>query len=369
METLAPFDPRTTASGRSYRAVDLDDLDDGQRRKIVFDRRSRSRRTEWPTWLLVCVIYGSWFGIASQATRIGLPIAIGLLAVVSAWYTSLQHELLHGHPTRFPAFNALLGFAPLAVWFPYAVYRRTHIEHHATTALTDPETDPESFFVTVQDLRGAPRIIRALWVARATFIGRLSIGPAWTLASTARDAYRRVRRGERQDIPAWIAHALAVAALAAWLDLRCGIAPLWFFASGYLALSIASVRSFQEHRYHRDPSRRSVINHASWPWRLLFLNNTLHAVHHDFPSVPWFALPAVYRRHAAGYDGREDGFVMRGYREWWQRFAFVPADYVAYSRDALRSAAEPLASAAAGPSSRAAQSLPIPSDLIGAPLP
>lgn len=365
MEPLSPFDPRPTASVCAHGAVYLNEE---QRRQIARDRRSWHWRTEWPTWLLIAAVYGGWFGIASNATRIGLPVAIPLLAVASAWYMSLQHELLHGHPTRSPTLNALLGFAPLAVWFPYAVYRQTHLAHHATSALTDPDTAPESFFVSSRDLSSASSAIRMLLHARATFIGRVSIGPAVTLVLTGHDAYRRVMGGDRRTLVTWIAHALAVAVLAAWLELRCGVPPWAFFASGYLALSIALVRSFQEHRYHPDPACRSVINHVAWPWRLLFLNNTLHAVHHDLPSVPWFALPKVYRDHAATYDARNAGFVVRGYREWWQRFAFVAADYVAYSREASHGAAR-RDDDSAEPSRCAAQALPIPSDLIGAPLP
>ncbi|RQS56684.1 fatty acid desaturase [Burkholderia sp. Bp8963] len=314
----------------SRHALSATYLNEPQREQVAAERASWTWRTDWPTWLLICTIYGSWFGIAMQASRIGLPTAIPLLAIVSAWFMSLQHELIHGHPTRSPIINAALGFAPLAVWFPYAVYRRSHLKHHATTALTDPIADPESFFVSSCDWLQAPGIVRTLWRARATFAGRVMIGPALTLASTARDASRRIASGDWRDVPACVAHGVALAALCVWLDRKCGI-PAWLFVMGvgYPALSITSVRSFQEHRNHADPKRRSVINHPSWAWRLLFLNNNLHAVHHDLPSVPWFALPTVYRRHASAYDQRNEGYVVSGYLEWWRRFAFTPASFIA----------------------------------------
>ena len=91
-------------------------LDDDQREALASLRNSWTWRSEWPTWLLIVVIYGSWFGFATHARQLGLPIAAALLAVLGAWYMSLQHELLHGHPTRWPFINALIGAAPLAVW-------------------------------------------------------------------------------------------------------------------------------------------------------------------------------------------------------------------------------------------------------------
>ncbi|MFC0400192.1 fatty acid desaturase [Paraburkholderia rhizosphaerae] len=329
MESFDSAHLQTTAPHRAPGAVYLDEA---QRQQVCAERASWAWRTEWPTWLLISTVYAAWFGIATQASHIGLPIAIPLLSVASAWYISLQHELLHGHPTRYPAFNALLGFAPLAVWFPYRVYRRSHLAHHAAPSLTDPDADPESFFVSTGDWHRAPSVVRALWIARATFAGRVLVGPALTLASTAHDACRRIARKDRQDVPAWAAHGLALAALVIWLDRQCGI-PAWLFLCGvgYPALSITLVRSFQEHRYHPDRTRRSVINHPSLAWRLLFLNNNLHAVHHDLPSVPWFALPVVYRRHAAAYNQRNAGYVVHGYLEWWRRFAFTPVRFVAHS--------------------------------------
>jgi len=123
-------------------------LDDTQRNAIARLSMSRAWRTQWPTWALIVAIYGGWFGLATHARVLGLPLTTALLALVSAWYMSLQHELLHGHPTRSAHLNALLGFAPLAVWFPYRVYRDSHLQHHDDPHLTHPGCDPESYFVS-----------------------------------------------------------------------------------------------------------------------------------------------------------------------------------------------------------------------------
>ncbi len=185
---------------------------------------------------------------------------------------SLQRELLHGHPTRWPFVNMLFSLAPLAVWFPYAVYREAHLRHHDDAHLTEPGRDPESYFVTSAQWAGAGAALRLALAARNTFAGRMLIGPLFSIA-------------ERQwrIVESWIVHGAALALLVHWLDTRCGIS--WrAFGIGYPALALASVPSFQEHRAADDARHRTVINEAAWLWRLLFLNNNYHAVHHDLPA-------------------------------------------------------------------------------------
>ncbi len=306
-------------------------LDDTQRQELARAAVSWRWRMQWPTWLVVAAIYGGWFGVAFPARRLGLPVALPLLAVLSAWYMSLQHELLHGHPTRWPRVNAWLGAAPLAVWFPYGVYRRSHLQHHCDYDLTRPWADPESFFVGEHawTAKGAP--MRALLTFRNTFVGRVTIGPAFAIATVLREAAARIRAGDRRDLPGWLAHGAALAVLLLWLDRACGIAPaVLLLGASYPALSLSAIRSFHEHRVAVDPAQRSVINEAAWPWRLLFLNNNFHAVHHDLPGVPWFALGQVYARRRADYHVRNGGYLVRGYGEWLGRFAWRPVAPVAH---------------------------------------
>ncbi len=299
-------------------------LDDAQRHALARQRASWTWRTEWPTWLLIAAVYGGWFGIAMHTRTLGLPLTTVLLALFSAWYMSLQHELMHGHPTRSPFINGLLGSAPLAVWFPYGVYRDLHLRHHDDPHLTRPERDPESYFVSRAAWRRAGPSMRALLTARNTFAGRLLLGPAFAIATTAADALRKIARGDWRDVPVWLAHFAALAVLTIWLDRVCGIAPWCFIAGvGYPALAVSSIRSFHEHRAVDEHEQRSVINEAAWFWRLLFLNNNYHAVHHDLPHVPWFSLREVYETSREQYIERSGGFVVKGYSEWMRLYAFA----------------------------------------------
>ena len=298
-------------------------LDDQQRDTLLRLRASVTWRSEWPTWLLIVAVYGSWFFVATHARLLGLPLATALLALAGAWYLSLQHELLHGHPTRSSTFNALLGFAPLAVWFPFGIYRDSHLAHHNDLHLTHPGLDPESWFVDAGTWQESGPFVRALLVARNTFFGRLALGPACSIVATLAAALRKLADGDVRDLPTWIAHGVAVVALASWLAHRYGLPPLALMLAGYGALSVSAVRSFHEHRVADDAAHRSVINEAGWFWRLLFLNNNYHLVHHDLPSVPWFALRGIYEASRGQYIERSGGFLVKGFSEWMKLYSFT----------------------------------------------
>jgi fatty acid desaturase len=300
-------------------------IDDAQRHRIQQLRASWRWRSEWPTWFLIVAVYGGWFATALNARSIGIPLAVSILAVLSCLYLSLQHELLHGHPTRFPLFNALLGVAPLAVWFPYAVYRESHLRHHNDVHLTDPDLDPESYFVSAERWRGAGVAVRFLLVIRNTFFGRIVLGPWFSIVKTIGSAFTQIARGNGRIAAAWALHLVLLGLLATWLERYCGISPaLFIFGVGYPALALSAIRSFQEHRAADHVAERTVINEASWAWRLLFLNNNFHAVHHDLPSVPWFAVASVYHGHRDAYLARNGGFIVRGYQEWLVRHGVQP---------------------------------------------
>ena len=76
-----------------------------------------------------------------------------------AWQMSLQHEAIHGHPTRMKWLNTAIATWPLALWLPYETYRLTHLQHHNDAYLTDPLEDPER---TIFRSSAGTRFIRSL---------------------------------------------------------------------------------------------------------------------------------------------------------------------------------------------------------------
>jgi fatty acid desaturase len=305
-------------------------LDKTQTREVAALSRTFIERTEWPTWLLIASIHGGWLGvvIAVHAGHLSLLAATPLLIVLCAWHMSLQHELLHGHPTRSVRFNQLLGSVPLSIWYPYRIYRDSHLAHHRDARLTTPGLDPESNYVLDEQWRAASPLQRGLWRARKTFIGRLVVGPPLSIVTMLKGTFDDWRRGELRYVRVWSVHAVIVVALLFWLQRFEGIS-WWYYllVVTWPALSLAMIRSLYEHRADRNPKHRIAINEAGWAMRLLYLNNNYHLVHHDLPHLPWYHLPRVYRVRRNAYAARNGSFVIHGgYWELLKCYAWHETD-------------------------------------------
>jgi len=240
----------------------------------------------------------------------------------------------NGHPTRSSRINKLLGSVPLAIWYPYAIYRDTHIAHHRDDSLTEPNIDPESNYVLREQWMNAKAWQRALWRMRKSFVGRLIVGPPLGVVTLLAQAFNEWRRGDSRYASTWVIHAALVTVLLAWLQFYAGI-PWWYYLLGvtWPALSLAMIRSLYEHRAARDPKHRTVINEAGLLMRLLYLNNNYHLVHHDLPHLPWYHLPHAYRIRRDGYAARNGGFLIQGgYWELLKRYFVRETDFPVHPR-------------------------------------
>ena len=111
---------------------------------------------ELPTLLLVLATYAGWLAVtfATATGRCGSSRRSPRFCITL--HSSLQHEIVHGHPTRWRALNRLLGIVPLSLWLPYDRYRTLHRKHHIDERLTDPLDDPESYLLAPEDWRAQP---------------------------------------------------------------------------------------------------------------------------------------------------------------------------------------------------------------------
>ncbi len=254
-----------------------------------------------------------------------LALAFGAWFV--CWQGSLQHEALHGHPTRSSLFNALVAYPPLWLWLPYPLYRESHLIHHRDEQLTTPGVDPESYYVTAEAWRRMSRWRRALLYGRNSLLGRLCMGPAMAYTELAVVELRRLRAGDRGHVVYWLAHAPAVAGVLYWAVGVCGI-PLWayvlFFA--YPGLSLTMLRSYAEHRPAREPAQRTAVVETGPVMSLLFLNNNLHAPHHAEPGLAWYDLPAYYRSRREAILEGNGGYLFPSYVDQARRFLLSPKD-------------------------------------------
>src|SRR5215469_10268133 len=150
---------------------------------------SRSSRVpvEIPTLLLILATYGGWMSVTFAYTRWPLAIVAPIAAVLITLHSSLQHEIVHGHPTRWPWLNRLFAIVPLSLWLPYDRYLHTHRAHHVNPRLTDPLDDPESYYWRPEDLARLSAVSRLFHEIQQTLAGRIVLGSFWRIGMFLRD--------------------------------------------------------------------------------------------------------------------------------------------------------------------------------------
>jgi fatty acid desaturase len=254
-------------------------------------------------------------------------ISTPLLVLLLAWYMSFQHELTHGHPTRNETLNRLIGLPPLAIWYPFDTYKEDHLKHHDDAHLTEPGVDTESNYITPAQAATMGALALWLYKSQRTVLGRFLIGPAIVNVSLWTRTARALAGGDARALKVWAVH-LPLVALLLWILERNTTITAWHYCFGiaYPALGLAMLRSLYEHRPGALPAHRTVINEAAAPWRLLYLNNNYHVVHHAYPQVPWYQIPALYAAERAAWHVGNGGFVLPGYWHLVRNFAWRAID-------------------------------------------
>jgi fatty acid desaturase len=281
-------------------------------------------KINWRTLLVTGFILGGLLLWGLAFTAMPLWIAAPLGSLLLTWYGSLQHETIHGHPTRSKRLNAAIGGLPLSLWVPYPIYRQTHVQHHRHSGhrLTELGHDPESFYLPPGYLAKVGPLRRLVLQANCTLAGRLILGPAIAMATFWSQEYHRTR-GDRRRRAVWHRHALGVAAVLVWMSFVCHI-PLavYVFLVVYPSVSLTNLRSFAEHRADDPSQARTNVVEAHPFWALIFLNNNLHTAHHDHPHVPWYELPALWQRTQGSAD--RAGRVFTGYGQVAKEYLWRP---------------------------------------------
>jgi len=280
---------------------------------------------ETPTLVLAGVIYGGWLGLTLCWRALPIWLAVPVGAWLCAWQMSLQHEVIHGHPTRSQRLNDLIGAPPLSLWLPYALYRDSHRLHHRDAHLTDPLEDPESTYMSADAWRRAGLARRWLHVACNTLVGRLLLGPPRAVVGFwVRQG--RLIGGGRRDV-AWVCltHGVAVALILVWVCGVCHIG-LFTYVAGvvYPATALLMIRSLAEHRAADGVEDRSAVVENAGLLGLLFLNNNLHLLHHERPHLPWYVLPAQWRATRADLLTARGSPVYRSYLQVAALYALRP---------------------------------------------
>ncbi len=284
--------------------------------------RRIARRVEWPTILVLAGCYAGWLAATFSYELIGPWLLVLIAAPLVTLHSSLQHEALHGHPTRSATLNEILVFPPLGLLFPYRRFKALHLRHHNDQSLTDPYDDPESFYLAAADWQRLPEWLRRMLEFNNTFCGRFTVGPLVMLVGFLASEVRLMQAGNVMVRRAWLQHFAGLALVFAWTAIVCGI-PVWLYVLvAYLGLSILTVRTFAEHQAHEKHGGRTVIVEASPLFGLLFLNNNLHYVHHEHPHVAWYDLPRLYRARRDEFLAANESYSFPGYGEMFRRYLF-----------------------------------------------
>jgi fatty acid desaturase len=291
--------------------------------RIVTSEIVLPTRVEWPTVAVACSIAALFATVLRWHDELPTAVVVAALALLAAWYNSLQHEVIHGHPTPWRRINVALASLPIGLVIPFGWYRSCHLAHHRDEHLTDPTLDPESFYVSAAAWESYGPVRRAEVRVLNTLPGRMLIGPpvltcrmiaaAWS-ALRARPFGTAVRAGRHI---AGIAVVLAVVIV-------CGL-DVWVYVLGaaWFGWSISLLRSFAEHRFV-DGGTQSAVVRAGPVMSLLYLNNNLHVSHHARPGVPWYQLPAVHERLEADAVAAAGAGLYTSYLDVVRRFAVRP---------------------------------------------
>jgi fatty acid desaturase len=271
---------------------------------------------EAPTFMVALIVHAAWLWLTWYGARLPAWALMGLAPLggfVVAWHGSLQHEITHGHPTRWRGINTAIGSLPIGLLLPFGIYREQHLVHHRSPALTDPLFDPESFYVTRSWWGQAQWAERALARARMTVVGRLLLGPPSIALRFLASELSALARGDFSHARVWAVHLIGVSVVVAWLEFVGMSVSRYLFCFAYPGMALTLLRSFAEHRPAAEVAHRSVIVESGGLASLLYLNNNLHVVHHDEPALPWYELPARYAARRGEVLASNGGYVLPGY--------------------------------------------------------
>jgi len=281
--------------------------------------------------ITVGLIFACYLGLGIATTVLSsVSLVLGFVATIMliALHSSLQHEALHGHPTRSRLVNEMLVFPAVGLLVPYQRFRDSHIAHHHDEILTDPYDDPESNFLDPMVWAQLARWKRAILRANNTLLGRILLGPAMSEIAMIRGDLKLIAAGDHAVARAWILHALGVIPVLAWVLTYAKMPLPVYVVAGYLGFGVLKIRTYLEHRAFANAPGRTVVIEDRGLLSFLFLNNNFHAVHHANPKAPWYRLPGLYWQDRQQYLDRNSGYFYPNYRVVFAKYLFHAKDPV-----------------------------------------
>jgi fatty acid desaturase len=284
-------------------------------------------KVEWPTVFLIIIHWLAFCTLTLSYQHLQWWIILPLGGFLIALFGSLQHEVLHGHPTPKQWLNEALIFPNIALWMPYAIYKSTHLTHHINDQLTDPALDPESYYLCPIKWQNTSSWAKAYFRFYNTFIGRVVWGPIHAMLAFWASEMHLITRGDWQRIRCWGIHLLSCLPVCYWVLAVCDI-PFWAYVAlfVYPGVSLTMLRSFIEHQAVEKTKERSIIVETNAIMSLMFLNNNLHAVHHQHPKLAWFKIPQIWQSDRSAVLQANGNYYFAGYLSIIYRYWRTPKE-------------------------------------------
>lgn len=294
--------------------------------------RPANKMTEqkpWVEWPTLGLIVGHWLAFIFFALQYTSHSAFSLigLALVLAFHSSLVHEIIHDHPFRSVRLNHLVAIIPLDLWLPYRLYRESHLKHHVSRNLTDPDLDPESNYISQEAYDQLSPLGRLWGEWQRPLLGRITIGAATRIL---RYQWRILSALIRCDAKIWriyTEHVLWAIPVIYFITQVAHI-PLVVYLTGAIlpGFGLILVRSFAEHKALPEcEERTAIVEHASF-FGPLFLYNNLHALHHAEPMLPWYHYRARFSERRAELLNANGVLWYRDYWQLFKRYSLRPQD-------------------------------------------
>ena len=284
-------------------------------------------RAELRTILLLIICYSLIGLIVINPLELHLILQMTFLIPLITLHSSLQHEFLHGHPFKAQWINDLLVTLPVGLYLSYHRFKESHLKHHNNHILCDPDKDPESWYLNDEDWHEKSKFNQLLLTLNNTLLGRMLLGP--TLGGFG-FIFSEITNGNNKVRLTWMLHFF-MAGIYVWALYSWGNIPIWaYIVCSYFGLSLLMVRTFLEHQADTSPLARSVIIEKKGFFSFLFLNNNFHAIHHAYPKLAWYRIPALFERNRDRFLSKNKGYYYKSYWEIFARYMFQIKEPVIY---------------------------------------
>ena len=271
------------------------------RERAIITKRSGSHSgiaivRDWSVIILL-ILASKWFGLWWVTVVCLLGIGVMQFALGEA----LLHEASHYNLFRQPRWNRWMGvFYALPFFTTVEDWRKEHMLHH--TRFGTPDDHIVEFYARQGLTQGSPRIG---WVCFGKPLsGLVMIEHLRGLADL------NSPRGWFQIGAFWI----PVVTFCCFVHAGSLLAFYWLLPLLTVYTTLLHWSEIADHYRTRSGTRSRIGWLHNWLWH----NNGYHAVHHRFPSIPFYQLSTAHRSLQAGCPD-----ISRGWLDVWHQISSV----------------------------------------------